>query len=136
MRDVSPLVICTFAVWVEKNNSNDIIFVNRIKIINDNIKCDENYSRISKDILLEISDIVNEIVNNTIVDQSQSNNQYNGNDTLNNPIYNIVNQLQSTIDIDYEEIRSLQVIKSITRNNLKDEFKYLSLKKKKKCRIK
>jgi hypothetical protein len=50
---------------IEKNNLNDIIFVNRIKILNDNIKCDENYSRISKDILLEISDIVNDIVNNT-----------------------------------------------------------------------
>jgi hypothetical protein len=57
---------CTyFFKIIEKNDETDIIFVNRIKILNDNIKCDENYSRISKDILLEISDIVNEIVNNT-----------------------------------------------------------------------
>jgi hypothetical protein len=56
---------CTyFFKIVEKNNSSDIIFVNRIKILNDNIKCDENYSRISKDILQEISNIVNDIANN------------------------------------------------------------------------
>jgi len=59
-------VKCTyFFKIIEKNDLNDIIFVNRIKILNDNIKCDENYSRISKDILLEISDIVNDIVNKT-----------------------------------------------------------------------
>jgi hypothetical protein len=56
---------CTyFFKIIEKNDASDIIFVNRIKILNDNIKCDENYSRISKDILLEISNVVNEIVNN------------------------------------------------------------------------
>jgi hypothetical protein len=57
---------CTyFFKIIEKNNATDIIFVNRIKILNDNIKCDENYSRIGKDILLDISNIVNDIVNNS-----------------------------------------------------------------------
>jgi len=56
---------CTyFFKIIEKNNATDIIFVNRIKILNDNIKCDENYSRIGKDILLDISNIVNDIVGN------------------------------------------------------------------------
>ena len=62
-KDENDIKCTYFFKIIEKNNTNDIIFVNRIKILNDNIKCDENYSRISKEILSDISDIVNDIVN-------------------------------------------------------------------------
>jgi len=63
-KDENEIKCTYFFKIIEKNDESDIIFVNRIKILNDNIKCDENYSRISKDILIEISNIVNDIVNN------------------------------------------------------------------------
>jgi hypothetical protein len=58
-------VKCTyFFKIVEKDNKPNIIFVNRIKILNDNIKCDENYSRIKIEMLSDITNIINDIVNN------------------------------------------------------------------------
>jgi hypothetical protein len=59
-------VKCTyFFKIIEKDNKRNLIFVNRIKILNDNIKCDENYSRIKIEMLSDITNIINDIVNNT-----------------------------------------------------------------------
>jgi hypothetical protein len=58
-------VKCTyFFKIIEKDNKSNLIFVNRIKILNDNIKCDENYSRIKIEMLSDITNIINDIVNN------------------------------------------------------------------------
>lgn len=56
-----------------------------------------------------------EIVSNPIHDPTQSNKDSN------NTIINTINYYQTSLSsLEYEEIRSIQIIKAVTRNNLKD----------------
>jgi hypothetical protein len=55
---------CTYFFKIlEQNENSDIVFVNRIKVLNENIKCDEDYSRITKETFNEISNLVKDILN-------------------------------------------------------------------------
>jgi len=81
---------CTYFFKIlEKNENSDIVFINRIKILNENIKCDEDYSRISKDIFNEISNLVKDILKvqpKTAVVEMKT--RYKKNDNINNDIIN------------------------------------------------
>ena len=142
-KDENEIKCTYFFKIIEKNDASDIIFVNRIKILNDNIKCDENYSRINKEILLEISNIVNDIVNNipkkvhinrkvveTTVDNVEANKDSNiGADKSNTTLPFILGAATAVVGTGLLISSDINNMKGGEVNEKKDKKKYETLKK-------